>query len=132
MKRLRADAQSSGDSMISYAEDCQTINPIEPEQREWALFFIFGLVEHEEDFEDADDRGSFLEWWDQHLDWIMARAESPDAWLGAEGDDYRANYDGWNNPGREFVQRWHRFQAAHAADTLAEIDRLLGTLLFDA
>jgi len=38
--------------MITYADDGKTLNPIEPHQREWALFFIFGLAEL-----DADPEG---------------------------------------------------------------------------
>jgi hypothetical protein len=50
----RAQQQSThrGSIMITFAEDGKPVNPIEPHQREWALFFIFGLAEL-----DADPEG---------------------------------------------------------------------------
>jgi hypothetical protein len=108
-------------SVITFAEDGKTINPIEAHEREWVLFFIFGLAEL-----DADVEG-----WHRHIDWVRARFKSPDAWLGPDGDRYRQSSD-WDSPGSELVKRWCRFEAAHAADTLADIDKLLRTFLFVA
>ena len=107
--------------MITYADDGKTRNPIEPHQREWALFFIFGLAEL-----DADVEG-----WEHQVDWVRARFNSVDAWLGSKGGRHRQDYD-WDNPSPEFVARWRRFKAAHASDTLADINKSLRTFLFDA
>jgi hypothetical protein len=121
--------------MITYADDGNTLNPIEPHQREWALFFIFGLADL-----DADVEG-----WEHQVDWVRARFNSVDAWLGSMGDRHRQDYD-WDNPSPEFVARWRRFKAAHASfvarwrrfkaahasDTLADINKSLRTFLFDA
>jgi hypothetical protein len=48
--------------MITYADDGKTLNPIEPHQREWALFFIFGLTE----------LGADVEGWEHQVDWVRA------------------------------------------------------------
>ena len=85
--------------MITYADDGKTLNPIEPHQREWALFFIFGLAEL-----DADVEG-----WEHQVDWVRARFNSVDAWLGSKGGRHRQNYD-WDNPSPEFVARWRRLK----------------------
>jgi hypothetical protein len=111
--------------MITYAEDCKTLEPIEAWQRDWALFFIFGMTELEIDAED-------VEFWNLHIDWVAARSSSPDDWLGEQGSRYRQACGEWRDPGAEFVQRWRRFADAHLTDSLDEIDRQLGVLLFDA
>jgi len=108
--------------MITFADDGKTINPIEPHEREWALFLIFVLSQFDGD--DPED-------WDSHIDWVRARFETPDAWLGSEGAHYRKGLD-WRDPGREFVRRWQRFKAAHVFESPDEINRLLGIMLFDA
>jgi len=106
--------------VITFAADGKTLNPIAPDEREWALFFIFGIADGEQDPEN----------WDTHVDWLSARFADPDDWLGPEGDTFRVF--AWHDPSDEFVRRWRRFQAAHASDSLDEIDRLLAVLLFDA
>ena len=99
-----------------------TIIPIDLHERAWALFFLFGQIELDAGPED----------WANHLMWIRRHGfKSPDAWLGPRGDRYREPW-GMNNPSAEFVQDWSRFQAAHAADTLADIDKLTETFLHDA
>jgi hypothetical protein len=110
--------------MITFADDGRTLNPIAPHERAWALFLIFGLAELGLDSEDVKS-------WDQHIDWVASRFNSPDAWLGPAGDRFRETW-GMHNPSLEFVQWWRRFKAAHAADTPADIDKLISTFLFDA
>jgi hypothetical protein len=116
--------------MINYEENGITLTPIEPHDRAWALFLIFALAVFEDDQDDDPEaRHEFVERWDHHVDWVHARFRSPDAWLGSEGDDYREQYDGFKNPSPTFVKHWHQFNAAHATDSLADIDRMLGVLL---
>jgi hypothetical protein len=103
--------------MISFAADGKTLEPIAPWQRPWALLFIFDLTDYDADGDaDPDDQGDYIEWLDQHLDWCARHYDSPDECL---------------KPSSAFWRRWQRFKAAHAGDSLAEIDRLLGLFLTD-
>jgi hypothetical protein len=109
--------------MIYFNEDCKTLVPIEPEHRDWILYFMFGMAEFKVDSEHAGD-------WVQHVDWIAARSPSPDDWLGDQGNRYR---EGWGKkPSRRLVRHWQQFKAARSTDSLDEITRQLSILLIDA
>jgi len=112
--------------MSTFAANFRALIPIEPDEREWALFFIFGLVDR---YRAEGDWAAFVEWWDENVDWFSRLFASPEARLGPEGDSLREALGG-KNPSTEFV-RWRRFAAAHASDSLDEIDRLLGIFLHD-
>jgi hypothetical protein len=117
--------------MIPYAEDGRTLIPIAPDDRDWVLYVIFGLVGFETNPEEAEDRAEFIERWDHHVDWLAARFASPDAMLSSEGVDFCEIW-GRTIPSPVLAAKWRHFKTAHAADTLADIDTLLATLLFVA
>jgi hypothetical protein len=121
--------------MISFADDGKTLNPIAPHERDWALFLIFALAhDAATDMMPGMSYAERAEWWDSHIDWLRrAHVHSPDAWLSGAGGHYRAaaRHD-WRNPRPAMVTQWRRFKAAHANDSLDEIDRLLAVFLHDA
>ena len=114
--------------MIPYAEDGRTLIPIAPDDRDWVLYVIFGLVGSEAE---PEDRAEFIERWDHHVDWLAARFASPDAMLGSEGVDFCEIW-GLTIPSPALAEKWRHFKTTHAADTLADIDTLLATLLSNA
>jgi hypothetical protein len=120
--------------MLFFADDGETLEPIAADEREWALFLIFGLARDQaEHITPDEDWSELVEWWDSHIDWLRPRFDSPDEWLSSGGDCYRAGYnDGGGRPQQIFVAHWQRFKATHAGDTLADIDRLLRTMLHGA
>jgi hypothetical protein len=100
--------------MISYETDGSP-TPLIEDDREWALFLLFGVAEL-----DADLIG-----FEQHVDWIRGRPfDSPDEWLGEEGNRFRARYR-WENPGSEFIRRWHDCKRVNKDISLCELrDRI--------
>lgn len=109
--------------MITYNQKTGALAPIKTVDRDWALFYLFGLVEL-----GADPVG-----FDSHIDWVRGRPfESPDEWLGPEGDRFRARWGNVRkNPSAEFVHRWRTFRTAHERTPLKEINRLLALFLHD-
>jgi hypothetical protein len=93
------------------------------------LYFIFGLADFDAEHDPDDDRNDFVAFWNRHIDWIAARFESPDDWLGPRGAKYRESNWMTSTPHPEFVARWRRFEAAHASDTLNEVERLIDLFL---
>ena len=71
--------------MIPYAEDGRTLIPIAPDDRDWVLYVIFGLVGSEED---PEDRAEFIEQWDHHVDWLAARFASRTKCLVPRGSTF--------------------------------------------
>jgi len=79
--------------MSTFVANFRTSTPIEPDEREWALFFIFGLVDR---YQAEGDWAAFVEWWDDNVDWFSRLFASPDAWLSPEGDSLREALGGKN------------------------------------
>jgi hypothetical protein len=107
--------------MINLEADGITFCPITENDRDWALFYIFGLT-----FLHAEPIG-----FERHLDWIRGRPfDSPDEWLGLEGDRFRGRYK-WKNPSPEFKLRWNEFKKYYERTPLKNIDEMLALIVND-
>jgi hypothetical protein len=107
--------------MITFEND-GSITPIAESDRDWALFFLFGVtVLHA-------DPISF----EQHIDWIRGHAvQSPDDWLGDEGERFRARFK-WRNPSNEFICRWRDCLRINKDLSLAELRERIELIVMDA
>lgn len=106
--------------MISYAAD-GTLLPLARTDRDWALFYMFAVTRL-----NADPIG-----FDTYIDWIRGRPfDSPDEWLGMEGDRFRARYQ-WKNPSNKFVEEWHRFKTANEKTSLEKVNEMMALFVHD-
>jgi hypothetical protein len=107
--------------MIYYKKD-GSLASIKKQDREWVLFCIFGLEELKPN----------AEGWCHHCEWVRRRPfETPDEWLGSEGNRYRQRYN-WHNPSHEFCQKWENFKQANAKTSLREIQDMAYIVFEDA